>query len=269
MITRIMCVGPGRINETFATLSFDFHLTISPDITYIISPYDSTIFQKLFHQFDLDPSKFVVIHDDYFNQYYNLSRWSNDNWYKQQALKLCSLDHFDSEHFLIQDCDLILLQPYSIIENGNLNFKAEPLWNNYHTVYADMVERVTGLKRTQQCSLVNELMPYTKQDWINLKQLIENSHVCGFLDAIPNVRMFDDTKWFSEYELLGIYKTNQTTGWQHFITTSQPPIYTWDDFYSTNWKQQHTIKFHAPPLKFMSTNEAMSVVNFVKKLIDN
>ena len=262
-----MCVGPGRINEAFVTLSFDFQLKILPDVTYIISPIDPNIFQKLFDRFNLDPDNFVIIHDDYFNQYYDLSRWSDDSWYKQQALKLCSLDHFDSEYFLIQDCDIILLKPYNLIENNNLNFKAEPLWNKHHTVYADMIERIIGLKRIQQCSLVNELMPFTKQDWKNLKILIEQIHGCGFLDAIPNVRMFDDTKWFSEYELLGIYKTNQSTGWQHFITTSQPPIYTWEDFCNADWKQQHTIKFHAPPLKFMTIDEAESVVTFVKKIL--
>ena len=248
-----MCVGPNRINEAMATLKFDYRIYPQVDHTYIISPYSAEEFSNLFGEFNINAENFTILGDDYFDQHYDLTRWSHDNWYKQQAFKLCALDHFDSDYFLIQDCDLILLKPYSIWVGGDLNFKAEPLWNDYHTVYADMVEKITGLKRVVNCSLVNELMPYSKSDWLALKDLIGD-----WINVIPNTRPFDDSKWFSEYELLGIYKTNQT-GWQYFENASQPRIDTWEDFYNVDWSQYHSVKFHTRPLKFMTTEEAKKV----------
>lgn len=268
MLTRIMCVGPGRINEALATLSFDFQFAQCPvHHTYIITPYDSGVFLKLFDQFQIT-GEFTFLDDSYFSNYYDLSRWSHDNWYKQQALKLCALDHLPEDCFLIQDCDLILMQPYSAMVNGNLNFKAEQMWNSYHTLYALMVEKIIGMNRVEQCSLVNELLPYTKKDWLSLRDLIERRHNTNFLDAIADIHPFDDTKWFSEYELLGIYKTNQQTGWQHFITTSQPAIQRWEEFYSTDWKRQHSVKFHTSPLKFMDEDSSKRVVDFLKKILE-
>jgi Family of unknown function (DUF6492) len=256
-LTRIMCVGPGRLIETMVTLKFDYQIHPGLDQTYIISPYSEQEFRTLFKEFNINDQLIEILPEDYFDQYYDLSRWAVDNWYKQQAFKLCALDHFDSDYFLIQDCDLILLKPYSVWISGNLNFKAETLWNDYHTVYADMVEKIIGMKRAIPCSLVNELMPYSKQDWLDLKVLIGD-----WINTIPDARAFDSSKWFSEYELLGIYKTNQT-GWQHFVNISQPPIYTWDDFYNTDWTKQSSIKFHARPLKFMNKEQAHKVLEFL------
>jgi len=259
-LTRIMCVGPGRINEAMVTLKFDYQIYPRLDRTLIISPYSEQEFRTLFKEFNISDQSIVILPEDYFDQYYDLYRWKVDNWYKQQAFKLCALDHFDSEYFLIQDCDLVLLKPYSIWVSGNLNFKAEPLWNHYHDVYADMVEKITGLKRVIPCSLVNELMPYSKEDWLTLKVLLGD-----WINVIPNVREFDSSKWFSEYELLGIYKTHQQ-GWQHFVNPSQPAVCTWEDFYNIDWINQHSIKFHARPLKFMTTEQAHEVVEFLNGL---
>ena len=256
-LTRIMCVGPNRINEAMATLSFDYQIYPRLDKTYIISPYAEQQFRLLFKEFNIDDQSITILPENYFDQYYDLNRWKHNNWYKQQAFKLCALDHFDSEYFLIQDCDLILLKPYSVWVSGNLNFKAEPLWNDYHTVYADMVEKIIGMKRAIPCSLVNELMPNSKQDSQSLKDLIGD-----WINVIPDAKEYDNSKWFSEYELLGIYKTNKT-GWCYFENVSQPPIYTWDDFYNTDWSKQSSVKFHARPLKFMTVQEAHNVVEFI------
>ena len=256
-LTRIMCVGPNRINESMATLKFDYQIYPRLDTTYIISPHPEQEFRTLFKEFNINDQNIEILPEDYFDQYYDLSRWTVDNWYKQQAFKLCALDHFNSEYFLIQDCDLILLKSYSIWVSGNLNFKAEEIWNDYHTVYADMIEKIIGMKRTIPCSLVNELMPYSKQDWLALKDLLGD-----WINVIPNTRTFDDSKWFSEYELLGIYKTNQT-GWCYFENVSQPPIYTWDDFYNVDWSKQSSVKFHARPLKFMNKEQAHKVLEFL------
>lgn len=268
MITRIMCVGPNRLVETMATLSFDSQITPSIDRTIIVSPYSEHEFKNLAIEFDLDLKNFTFLDDSYFSQHYNLSRWTHDNWYKQQAFKLCALDHFDSTHFLIQDCDLILLKPYSMLVNGELNFKAEDLWNDYQHLYGQKIEQLLGISRKYPISLVNELMPYTKQDWLELKAYIEQRHNCNFLDAIANLQAFDETKWFSEYELLGIWKTQQQ-GWQYFNYPSQPKIDAWPEFYSINWAEFHSVKFHAPPLKNMAVNQAKSLVKFLREIVQS
>jgi hypothetical protein len=263
MITRIMCVGPGRINEAVATISFDYQIVPQCDRTIIISPYSQLQFQELFSDFDLNITDFTFLDDEYFGKHYDLSRWTHNNWYKQQAFKLCALDHVDSEYFLIQDCDLILLKPYSMIVSGNLNFKAEDLWNEYQHLYGTMIEKILGLSRKHPVSLVNELMPYTKQDWSELKSYMEQRHGCNFLDAIANTQALDHTSWFSEYELLGIWKTNQT-GWQYFSNPSQPKVETWEEFFAIDWSQYHSVKFHAPPLKNMDINQAKHVIKFLR-----
>jgi hypothetical protein len=262
-----MCVGLDRINEAMVTLKFDYMICSQIDHTYIISPYSVKDFEYLFDEFNINKQNFTILDDDYFGQYYDLSRWSHDNWYKQQAFKLCALDYFDSEYFLIQDCDLILLKPYSIWNSGKLNFKAEQIWNDHHLVYAGMVKEIIGLDRKIPYSLVNELMPYGKSDWQGLKEHIENVHGKNFLDAIADVRPFDETKWFSEYELLGIWKTNQSQAWTYFSNSSQPPIYTWDDFYTIDWKKCNNVKFHVQPLKFMNIEEAHKVMEYLTNVI--
>lgn len=261
---RIMCVGPSRINETMATLAFDHQHTIQFDITYIISPYSPEVFYNLFEKFNIDFTKFEILDDTYFSQIYDLSKWSHDNWYKQQAFKLCALDYFNHDRFLIQDCDLILLEPYTAFIDNKPNFKAEPLWNEYHTVYADMVTELIQQKRIVDISLVNELMPYHKKDWLLLKQHLEQLHNKSFLDAIPDLKEFDETKWFSEYELLGIFKTNLDQNWTYFSNVSQPAIHNWEQFYNHNWKCCNSVKFHARPLKFMTEHEASDVINHIK-----
>jgi hypothetical protein len=261
-----MCVGPKRINEAMVTLSFDYNLTIKPDKTIIISPYSVEKFRSLFVQFDIDYDNITIISDGYFEQYYDLTIWSKDNWYKQQAFKLCALDHFDSEHFLIQDCDIALIKPYSMFVEEKINFKAEDLWNPHQHIYGKMISDILDIPRTLEISLVNELMPVIKEDWNLLKQIVENRYQTDFLSAIAKAKPLDDTKWFSEYELLGMFKMFKDNNWTHFMTVSQPPINTWDDFYNANWANQDTVKFHVQPLKFMSIDEAHKVVEFLKNV---
>jgi hypothetical protein len=268
MITRILPIGPSRINEAAVTLSFDDHLDPRPDLTYIISPYPQHKINSVFAEFNLDSSQYTLLDDVYFEDYYDLTRWKDDHWYYQQALKLCSLDHFDSDYFLIQDCDQVPLKRFNFFIDGELNFKVENLWNPYQELYAEMVTRLTGISRTLDYSLVNELMPYSKQDWLDLKQLIESRNSCSWLDAVPNARPFEEIKWFSEFELLGMYKTNQSVGWTCYNAIPQPPINTWDDFFQHDWSKQDTIKFLTQPLKYMDKNSALAVLKHLKCLTD-
>lgn len=266
MITRILPIGPSRINEAAITLSFDDRLIPLPDKTYIITPYPQHRIDSVFAEFDLDSSAYTLLDDLYFEEYYNLSRYKHDHWYYQQALKLCAFDHFDSDYFLLQDCDQVPLKRFDFFIDGKLNFKAENLWNPYQELYAEMVERLTGLKRVLNYSLVNELMPYSKEDWNNLKQLLEERNGCDWLDAFPNIRELEEPKWLSEFELLGIYKTNQPTGWTYYHAIPQPAINTWEDFYAVDWTKQDTIKFLTQPLKYMNIDNAKKVIEHIKSL---
>lgn len=265
-LSRIMCIGPRRLYEAMATLSFDHRILTPIDQTVIFTPYVKQEVERALEEFDLDYSKFIILNDNYFDNTYDLSRWSHDNWYKQQALKLCALDSFDSQQFLIQDADLLLTKNYHVFQEDKPIFKAESLWNDYHRLYAECIAGIIGYQRKIDVSLVNEFMPYLKSDWQELKTFIENKHNKSWLDVIPDYRSFDNTKWFSEYELLGIWKTNHDNyDWQVWI--NQPPINTWDDFYNTNWNLYSAVKFHARPLKFMTADEAHNIVRYINDTV--
>lgn len=265
MIIRILPIGPGRANEAAITLNFDFNLSPLPDKTYIISPYPQHKLDSIFQEFGIDNSRYTLLDDEYFYEYYDLSRWKNNQWYLQQALKLCAVDHFDSDYFLIQDCDQVPLRKFDFFVDSKLNLKVENLWNPYQELYAEMVTKLTGIERTLKYSLVNELMPVSKQDWQALKSLIEARSGRSWLDAIPDARSFEEIKWFSEFELLGMYKTS-IDGWTHYPAVPQPPINTWDDFFKHDWSQQDTVKFLTQPLKYMNQTSALIVLEHLKRL---
>lgn len=260
-----MCVGPGRIAEAMVTLSFDYRLNPSPDHTILISPYTEQEFCVLFDRFNVEYKNFTVVHDDYFKQYYDLEQWWTLPWYRQQALKFCALDHYDSDWFLIQDCDLVLLKPYDIFVNGKINFKLEDFWNPYQKIYCDMAEQITGLKQVLPGSTVNEILACGKQDWLGLKNIIENKHSRSFWEVIPKIRPFEELQWLSEYELLAMYITNHRDQWQYFTSISQPPIRSWEDFYQTEWNNYWQIKFNVRPMRYMSVTEAETMLGFLKE----
>ena len=116
MITRILPIGPSRINEAAITLSFDYNLNPIPDITYIISPYPQHKLDSVFAEFGLNSSNYNLIDDLYFEKFYDLSRYKHHHWYYQQALKFCAFDHFDSDYFLLQDMSKKIQVAYKILK---------------------------------------------------------------------------------------------------------------------------------------------------------
>lgn len=215
-------------------------------------------------EFDLDNSNFKVVSDDFFDPCYDLSEWTVDNWYKQQALKLCAIDYFDEDCILIQDADVILLKDYAPFVDGGPNFITEDLWNDYHKVYADCVYDLIGFQRGINYSLVNEILPYLRKDWLELRLHLEKLHKKNWLEVFPNYRKFDNSKWFSEYELLGIWKTNHS-GYHYFGGPSQPPIQCWEDVFSVDWSKHMLMKFNNQPLKFMTKPQAMELVSYLNE----
>ena len=68
MITRIMMIGPGRLNDACCALSFDEFLSPTIDQTVIVSPLSSTDILEKFAQFPhIDQSKLVFKKDSDFD----------------------------------------------------------------------------------------------------------------------------------------------------------------------------------------------------------
>ncbi len=258
MITRIMCVGQGRVYEAACSLSFDFNLYPKIDSTMIVSVYTADQLKHYWEKFNIDYSKLTFLHDSEIDL---PKHWKNHHWYFQQGIKLELLDTLDSDQFVIQDCDLVCLHPFALF-NGSLPcFRVEELWNPYQTVYEEAVTELTGLSRVEPYSFVTEIMPYNKSDWLGCKQLIESRFNKDWKTAISNLRPFDETKWLSEYELLGIYKTNLDNKWNINID-NHPVINDWKDFEQANWAIVPTLKFKAKPLKFMRESQAQYIIDF-------
>jgi hypothetical protein len=255
MLTRIMCVGPGRLYEAAAVLSFDYNLATPIDQTIVVSPASEDELKYEWNTFDIDLSRFKFLQD------HNIDLppvWQQDPWYRQQAIKLHLLDSVDSDDFLIQDCDVIPITRCDLFSGSTVHFKVEGLWNPYQKVYADAVRDLIGFDRQVDCSFVSEFMPYHKQDWLDCQQLLGN-----WQQRIPEYRIFDHTKWFSEYELLGIYKTNVSSDYTVQMDC-QNGIFTWQDLETNNWSITTTCKFKDRPLKFMTPQQAHDVVDFFR-----
>lgn len=269
MITRITLIGPGRINDAAVTLKLD-NVDPKPDRTIIITPYPRHMIEMILgERWELDLSQYEFIDDSYFDEFYEeLGLYKENKWYYQQMLKLCSIDHFDSEYFLLQDSDQVQLKTYHMFtDDGRLNMKCEELFNPYQEIYAEGVEILTDLKRTIPYSLCNEMMPVEYEDWCHLKMLIEKKTGYPWLEAVAKIRSMEPVKWFSEFELLGIYKLNNDDTVETFVGSPQPPITNWDDFYSVDWSKQDTCKFLTDPLKYMRTDQAKQVYKHFKQVI--
>lgn len=256
MLARIMCIGPRRLYEAACVLSFDYNIQACIDETYIISFYRQQELIDCFRNFGIDYSKFIFIHD---SELTGLDAWQTNTWYFQQAAKLHMLDTIDSECFLIQDSDLLCLKPYRPFQDGKPVFRVEGLWNPFQSRYAEGIQYITGLKRQIEYSFVTEIMPYTKQDWLGCRQLIADRFGGDWRTAIPEQFPLNDDQWFSEYELLGIYKTNQDPDY-YVDEDINVVIKSWSDLDGIDWSVVPTLKFKDRPLKFMTEAAARELV---------
>ena len=250
-------IGPGRLNDACCALSFDEFLSPTIDQTVIVSPLSSTDILEKFAQFPyIDQSKLVFKKDSDFD----LPGW-DDSWYKQQGLKFSLLDSLDSD-IVIQDCDVFYIKPWQYIQNGQPVFRTEDVWNDHHAVYEDAVHKLIGARRLSNESYVTEFMPYLKQDWVGLKQKLDGD----WKTAIESVAPFDDTKWLSEYELLGIYKSVYDSDNYHYIKDKMPIIYHINQLEELNWSEANVVKFKARPLKGMREQDAHRIIDYFKRI---
>lgn len=260
-----MMIGSGRLNDACCALSFDEFLSPAIDQTIIVSPMDSATILRKFNEFlDIDQTKLVLKRDSEFN----LPGWDN-HWYKQQGLKFSLLDSLDTD-FIIQDCDVFYIKPWQFMQDGHPVFRTEDVWNDHHAVYEQAVIKLIGAGRVSNESYVTEFMPYLKQDWIKLKELIgANAYTMStssdWQTAIKSVNEFDDTKWLSEYELLGIYKSVYDPDNYHYIKDQMPIFKHINQLEELNWSEANVVKFKARPLKGMTEQDAHRIIDYFKR----
>lgn len=267
MITRIMTIGPGRIYEAACALSFDKNLYPCIDKTIIVAPFGEAHIKKVFEEFNLNLNLEFVKDQDLI-QSANLENWVSDTWYLQQALKLALLDQLPGQQFLIQDSDVFALRPYNYFKAGIPTLRVEDVWNDHHQIYESYIIKLTGFSRPSHYSFVTEFMPVLKQDWEYCKQVILEHTNLPWNQAIPNLGKFDETKWFSEYELLGFCKTVNNNN--YFLEYDNHPIINcWEDLFNSDWSLVPTVKFKARPLKFMDYLTAVKVKEFFELKCSN
>jgi hypothetical protein len=206
---RIMPVGAHRIGNACLSLQFDSFLD-QFDQTYIVSPLSGDRLQKVFEQYNIDTTNFVFLTDQHVTDLYpEINNWylTNDyrgSWLFQQALKLACIDLVDADVLFLQDADTFCTQPYSCVVDQQLNLFYQPStdhqWGYYQTV-----KNLTGHARLTTNSFVCDMMPVFKQDWVSLKNHVNDTFTGHWLDTIIDQTPWDhaaSVKWFSEYELL-------------------------------------------------------------------
>jgi hypothetical protein len=220
MITRLIFCAPYRVPISSISLKFDHNL-IGVSRNIIVSPMNTVDLFRYLSQYNIDTNKFEHLPDqELIDQYPEILHWVFDgdprnNWLKQQAIKLATLDYIDYNLALIHDPDTWMIHPYQCVnKQGQLCMLA--LQNTTEGSYSGVLQEVLGMQRQTEHCFVTEFMPVYKQDWNSLKQLLETNHQQHFLDAIidhvPAIKTLDglqSLKWFSEYEFLGNWILSQ------------------------------------------------------------
>ena len=197
-----------------AIMSFQFdHFLEGIDKTYIISNISEHHYRVTLEKYVDDPSRFVYVNDqELIDAYPEILHWDQPGdyrgtWLRQQALKIACLDYFNEESFLIQDPDTFAIRPYKCFDGKTPNFFVLP--NTTHSPgYYSVIEDSLGIKRQTTDCFITEFLPFLKEDWVAMRQQIEQKHNKHFLDAIiDSCQREAETNliWFSEYELLGNY----------------------------------------------------------------
>lgn len=213
-VTQIIFVAPYRIPDLCVSLKFNQYIK-GVTRTIIVSPVDSRKIDWYLLRHGIDIANIEYISDrELINHYPSINSWvlpgdKRNNWLKQQAIKLAALDYIDYEVALIQDPDTWLIQDYCPWDGSTINLMA--LENTTESSYDFVLPNVIGIERQTTHCFVTEFMPVIKQDWINLRTLIETKHSTDFLTAIINSvpKNAQGVKWFSEYEFLGNWTLTQ------------------------------------------------------------
>lgn len=220
MFSRMIFLHSARVADLVLTLKFDRFLSPRPDKTYIFyGPWDLDVdLKQTLTDHSIDTTTFEIIPDHYIwrNNPINVDIYQFGGWIAQQLIKFLALDLVGChDYVLIQDCDTFSIQSYEWIKNNQPQMYF--LENTSHSdQYYHYVEKFTGHKRQLPHCFVSEFMPLLREDWIDLKNQIENNYQLPWLEAMhkqflsdsnANISKNADTSyppiWFSEYELLG------------------------------------------------------------------
>ena len=218
MTDRGIYVGGYRMGHCVLGLHFDHYLE-NLGQTYVVTNISENHYRDTFPKHDLDWNKFTYVNDqELFDAYPEILHWDMDGdyrgtWLRQQALKIASLDYFDFDSFMIQDPDTFCIQPYCAVDDNRVpNYFIIP--NETHgPAYYEAITNILGIERQTKHCFVSEFMPFLKEDWYSMRELLETRHSKHFLDAIiDNCPREQDERqliWFSEYELLANYVMTQ------------------------------------------------------------
>ena len=225
MTARAVFVGGYRMGHAIMSFQFD-HFLEGIDKTYIISNISEHHYRATLEKYVDDPSRFIYVNDqELIDAYPEILHWDQPGdyrgtWLRQQALKIACLDYFNEESFLIQDPDTFAIRPYKCFDGKTPNFFVLP--NTTHSPgYYSVIEDSLGINRQTTDCFITEFLPFLKEDWVAMRQQIEQKHNKHFLDAIiDSCQREAETNliWFSEYELLGNYaltRRNIDTTVQH------------------------------------------------------
>lgn len=134
----------------------------------------------------------------------------NIGWFYQQFLKMgfAQTQYAQSDYYLIWDADTLPLKPLNFFENGKplLTLKEE-----YHKPYFETINKLFGLKKSNEKSFIAENMLINVEIMKEIIQAIEKN------DAIDGNNWFEKIIFslhpnykndFSEFETYGTYVTN-------------------------------------------------------------
>jgi hypothetical protein len=216
MIDRGIYVGGYRMGHAVLGLQFDEYIE---DLghTYVITNISEHHYRDTFPKYSLDWNKFTYINDqDLIDAYPEILNWDKPNdyrgtWLRQQALKIASLDYIDFDCFLIHDPDTFCIQPYKPLNGRTPNYFIIP--DTTHALeYYEVITKSLGIERQTNHCFVSEFMPFLKEDWHTMRELLETRNNKHFLDAIIDncePEKENNLIWFSEYEFLANYVMTQ------------------------------------------------------------
>ena len=220
---RLLFIAKYRLASACISLHWD-HMLVDVDHTVIISPLSKEFLWMVFDKHNIDTSRFEHVNDhDFLPNYPEIQHWLIPGdyrgwWLYQQAIKLSAVDYLDYPCMLIQDPDTFMIKPYQVWNNDVLNLLA--IENTTHSRgYYEVLQNALGIERQTSHCFVTEFCACVKQDFVQLKQQLQQRNQCHWLDAIINNVPLESSfrsefpdemvKWFSEYELLGNWGMTQ------------------------------------------------------------
>lgn len=222
-VARVLFLAKYRVPHAAFAMQFD-HFLEGIDYTIIATPMTQEELEPVWNKYNINSSKFQYVNDSAIYEHYpEVNDWVFEGdyrgwWLRQQAIKLAYLDYLDADIMLMHDADTFMLEPYRCYDNGTLNLLT--LTNTKHGSYAGVYESIIGAPEPSPHCFVTELCAVRKTDFVALKAYLQQrwpdkKWLDAIIDAVPGMPTIPPwgtgniIKWFSEYELLGNWATQQ------------------------------------------------------------